>query len=536
MSRGRGKQRSASGRHHRPAADFAGALGYRFRQVRRLEEALTHGSYRNDHEVADYERLEFLGDAALGLAVTEIMHHEQPGWSGEDRQEAKSALVSNESLAGAAQALALDEGIRVGRGVADKDKKDGDRFSKRILANVFEAVLGAAYLDGGMPAVRAIVGAAFRRELRQEGLRLAPPEPTPGRLSRTLFRLRTLPKYIGRFVFLGSRTERALGYTFARPDLLRVALDADRRRPSRKASSPEPPEPPTHPEPPTQPALRFLGRDVTHLVVAHALHTAFPQWDEGRLTLARMRLQEREFTSRLSRHWALGDGETAAADAEAVMGALYLDGRLAAARRALRKPLRDAIESLRDPDLELLDPKTLLQNTLAKAGREAPSYAVRRAGNDSPDGEVSVTVRIEGGIVETASGSGIKEAEKNAARLALAHLDDGGAPEPEPAQQRARPAPSMSAGRRSRRAAAKLPDKAGIRPDNPKGALQEALVKREGRLPVYRVISESGPEHEKVFVVEVAVGRKRLGRGSGRNKRAAEAEAAAAALAAGHGI
>ena len=151
------------------------------------------------------------------------------------------------------------------------------------------------------------------------------------------------------------------------------------------------------------------------------------------------------------------------------MGALYLDGRLAAARRALRKPLRDAIESLRDPDLELLDPKTLLQNTLAKAGREAPSYAVRRAGNDSPDGEVSVTVRIEGGIMETASGSGIKEAEKNAAQLALAHLDDGGAPEPEPARQRARPAPSMSAGRRSRRAAAKLRTRPASAPTIPRG-------------------------------------------------------------------
>ena len=533
----RRRRRRAPASDHRPVLEFARGLGYRFRDLELLEEALTHGSYRNDHAVADYERLEFLGDAALGLVVTESMHFQRPDWDGQRRQETKSELVSNQSLAAAARALSLDEGIRVGRG---RNAGEEVRSSDRILANVFEAVLGAAYLDGGMPAARGVLGAAFRQKLQR--LRLTPPAGVPGWLDRASSGLRSIGplgiRFARRLLLLRKRVERALGYTFADPGILTAALDAgdagrerasgsrrSRTRRTRRRRSPAL-EAPGAAQLVNRPALRFLGRDVMHLVLAEALHNHFPEWDEGRMTLARMRLQSREFTRTLNEHWSLGDGDDAAATAEAVMGALYLDGSLGAARRALGRPFKSALEELRDPDLELLDPKTLLQNRLAQAGKEAPKYEPKRGGRNSrSDAAVSVTLRLADGLVETGIGRGLKEAEKDAARRALARLERRASRRRRRTSRGSTPDPGEAGG--------KNPIEVNAATENPKGALQEALVRKEGRLPVYRLISESGPEHEKTFVMEVLAGRRALGRGIGPSKRKAEAEAAAAALASG---
>ena len=342
---------------------------------------------------------------------------------------------------------------------------------------------------------------------------------------------------------LTKSVERALRYTFAHPDILTVALDAGDASQERALGGPPRQEAAggedagarrrvrrvagRAAQTPNRPALRFLGRDVMHLVLAEALHNHFPEWDEGRMTLARMRLQSREFTLTLSQHWSLGNGDEAAATAEAVMGALYLDGSLGAARRALGRPFATALEELRDPDLELLDSKTLLQNRLAQAGKEAPRYELKRGGRSSRgEGTVSVTLRLADGLVETGVGSGLKEAEKDAARRALARL------ERQSARRRSRGGRGPASGAESETRGQKVTPVVDAT-ENPKGALQEALVKKEGRLPVYRLISESGPEHDKTYVMEVLAGRRALGRGVGPSKRKAEAEAATAALASG---
>lgn len=540
MARSR-RRRRAPQSDHRPVVEFARGLGYRFRNIDLLEEALTHGSYRNDHEVPDYERLEFVGDAALGLVVTESMHFQRPNWDGQRRQETKSELVSNQSFASAARTLSLDEGIRVGRG---RNAGEEVRSSDRILANVFEAVVGAAYLDGGMPAARGVLGAAFRTKL--EKLRLRPPEGVPGWIRRGAGGFRSLGqisvRIVRRAAFLRTGVERALGYTFSRPGILLAALDADgpsqavesagrrgKRRRVRRRRSPAPRSRGrgVAAGTPNRQALRFLGRDVMHLVLAEVLHSDFPEWDEGRMTLARMRFQSRDFTRTLSRHWSLGGGDEAVATAEAVMGALYVDGSLKAARRALGRPFAEALEELQDPDLELLDAKTLLQNRLAQEGKEAPRYEVKRGPRSARgDGRVSVTLRLADGMVETGVGGGLKEAEKDAARLVLANLET----QANRRRSRTRSGTASGSGREiSKEQAAPIPTSS----DNPKGALQEALVKREGRLPVYRLISESGPEHDKTYVMEVLAGQRALGRGVGGSRRKAEAEAAAAALANG---
>ncbi len=578
---------------HRPVDEFANRLGHSFARTELLEQALTHGSYRNHFAVPDYERLEFLGDAALGLVVTEAMHRQRPDWSRQRRQETKGALVSNQSLAEAARALSLEKGIRVGRGT---DSDDRVRSSDRILANVFEAVLGAAYLDRGLPASRGIISAAFAARLGPLGLEPLPASPgAPGRLWK---RLRTLPVRLRRalryLLFLRSRTERALGHTFARPALLRAARGGDpgsysgarrrgrngrgrngrgdgrgrdgRRRGrgrdprgaagrGRRGRGGPPPGRRNGPPPETAAeeaaavaALRFLGRDVMQLAAAERLHTRFPDWDEGHLTLARMRLQEKEFWTGLATRWQLGSDETAPGAAEAVLGALYLDGRLAGARRALAGPFAEAVESLDDPNLELLDPKTLLQNRLAKAGRDSPRYEVVETRGS---GRVSVTLRLEGGIEETGRGQGIKEAEKDAARRVLGRLYGRARRTPRPKPERPPPERSDRSDRRDRaersdrrdREARRVPaangpragdDRGGAVTDpHPKNRLHETVLGRDGQPPEYRVLSESGPDHDKTYVVEVFAGDRALGRGTGGSRKKAETAAAEAALRAG---
>ena len=572
----RRRRRRPTAPAHRPVDEFAHRLGHSFARTELLEQALTHGSYRNHFAVPDYERLEFLGDAALGLVVTEAMHRQRPDWSRQRRQETKGALVSNQSLAEAARALSLERGIRVGRG---SDSDDRVRSSDRILANVFEAVLGAAYLDRGLPAARGIISAAFAPRLGPLGLEPLP--ASPGAAGRLWKRLRTAPvrlrRALRRLFFRRSRTERALGHTFARPALLGAARGGDpgsysgARRRGRNGRGPNgrrrgrgrdrraapgrgrrgrggpPPGRGSGAAPETAAeeaaavaALRFLGRDVMQLAAAERLHTRFPDWDEGQLTLARMRLQEKEFWTGLAARWQLGADETAPGAAEALLGALYLDGRLAAARRALSGPFADAVEGLDDPNLELLDPKTLLQNRLAKAGRDAPQYEVVETRGS---GRVSVTLRLEGGIEETGRGQGIKEAEKDAARRVLGRLYGRAKrtprPKPERSPRSAQSERSVRPERAHQAADPRTRDESGgdaATAPHPKNRLHEAVTGRDGHPPEYRVLSESGPDHDKTYVVEVLAGDRRLGRGSGGSRKKAETAAAEAALRAGiHG-
>ncbi len=508
MPRRRRRKGSEAPRAPRPITHFRTRLGYRFRRLDLLEQALTHGSYANDYKVADYERLEFLGDAALGLVVTEIVHFDCPGWTRHRRQEAKTAIVNNESLATAGRALALPEGMRVGRG---QEGEQGARSSKRILANVFEAILGAAWLDGELDAVRRIVGRAFARRFRSLGINPATRRPSIAR-QRVLLAPMAL---LRRLLRLTTPTERALGYAFHKRTMLRTATEpgasrpeprtARRRQRRRRGRKPPAGGMDWH-------AQRFLGRDVLHLLIADALHARFPDWDEGRMTLARMRLLEGDFLPRLGARWRAPDGESRAGVAEALLGALYLDGGFRAARRALRTEIGRSLDEFDNPDLELLDPKTLLLNRIAQAGEAPPTY--RELTKPHKD-RVVVELRLPDGKIFRGTGGGVKDAEKNAAAQAVGWF---------------RPSSKPKTGTKATapRGGAKPPP----RPANPKGALQERLAKAHKPLPIYRVLSEEGPEHDKTFHVEVLVNGRRLARGSGASKRSAEAEAAAAALAA----
>ncbi len=116
------------------------AVGYSFRDPALRELALTHAS---THAERDNERLEFLGDAALDLIIAEALFARVPELSEGAMTELKASVVSRKTLAIAARELALDELARIGGGMR------GRALPGSVLANLYEAVLGAIYLDGG---------------------------------------------------------------------------------------------------------------------------------------------------------------------------------------------------------------------------------------------------------------------------------------------------------------------------------------------------------------------------------------------------
>jgi ribonuclease III len=139
-----------------PYQEFARTvLGYEFANIELLITAFTHRSYVNEHKKSakeHNERLEFLGDAVLELAVTDYLYsnYSEPegiltSW--------RSALVRTESISEAGSRLGFDELLRLSRG----EKRGSDRAREQILANTFEAVTGAVYLERGYDDARDFI-------------------------------------------------------------------------------------------------------------------------------------------------------------------------------------------------------------------------------------------------------------------------------------------------------------------------------------------------------------------------------------------
>lgn len=123
-------------------------LGHRFECPERLERALTHRSLRQEVSGIDNERLEFLGDRVLGLVASEHLFQQFPHWEAGKLSKGLSRLVSATSIYLVARRLDLGRYLRLGPG----EEKTGGREKKRLLADAYEAVVGALYLDAGLPA------------------------------------------------------------------------------------------------------------------------------------------------------------------------------------------------------------------------------------------------------------------------------------------------------------------------------------------------------------------------------------------------
>ncbi len=131
-------------------------IGYVFRDQSLLRQALTHSSFSNEdkkHIVDHYERLEFLGDAVLELAVSEHLYTNQPGMYEGNMTKTRASLVCESTLAVCAKNMALEEYILLGKG----EELTGGRYRDSIISDVFEAVIGAIYLDGGFEQARTFV-------------------------------------------------------------------------------------------------------------------------------------------------------------------------------------------------------------------------------------------------------------------------------------------------------------------------------------------------------------------------------------------
>ena len=131
-------------------------LGYTFRRPALLENALYHSSYANEHRccgVSSNERLEFLGDAVLGLVTADYLYHKHPDLPEGDLTRMRAALVCEESLYEVAQRLGLGSELRLGKG----EEAGGGRHRPSILADATEAVFAAVYLDGGITAASELI-------------------------------------------------------------------------------------------------------------------------------------------------------------------------------------------------------------------------------------------------------------------------------------------------------------------------------------------------------------------------------------------
>lgn len=144
------------------------ALSYTFRNEGTLFQALTHKSYANEKKglLTDNERLEFLGDAVLDLAISHIIMEKFPNLSEGEMSKLRASVVNESSLAAIAKGIDLDQYLLLGRG----EELSGGRKKPSILADSFEAVIAAIYMDGGFEEAFRILYGHFSKLLSKTDL------------------------------------------------------------------------------------------------------------------------------------------------------------------------------------------------------------------------------------------------------------------------------------------------------------------------------------------------------------------------------
>ena len=139
-------------------------LGYKFNNINLLKNALTHSSYANEvrNGFSPNERLEFLGDSVLSIVVSDYIYKHYPNMPEGELTKLRASLVCEKSLCTFSRELELGSYLMLGKG----EDKGGGRERDSILADAFEAVLAAIYLDGGMEPARRHVMNFVLRELK----------------------------------------------------------------------------------------------------------------------------------------------------------------------------------------------------------------------------------------------------------------------------------------------------------------------------------------------------------------------------------
>ena len=146
--------------------DLERRLGYRFTDLGLLDRALTHASHANEDMspgAMDNEPLEFLGDAVLGLVVTDLLHRRDPDGPEGPKTRHRARLVSGPSLSRRASELGLPGLLLLGRG----EEKTGGRQKSALWTNAYEALVAALYLDGGFEAAHRFIRDDFAAEMEE---------------------------------------------------------------------------------------------------------------------------------------------------------------------------------------------------------------------------------------------------------------------------------------------------------------------------------------------------------------------------------
>lgn len=136
--------------------DLEDAIGYHFKDIRLLQNALAHSSYANEqwhNSLLSNERLEFLGDSVLGMLVARFLYTTFPQRPEGELTRMRADMVCEKTLAGVANTLGLGNHLLLGKG----EELGGGRHRNSILADAVESILAACYLDGGMEAAAAFV-------------------------------------------------------------------------------------------------------------------------------------------------------------------------------------------------------------------------------------------------------------------------------------------------------------------------------------------------------------------------------------------
>ena len=136
--------------------DLETAIGYRFRNIQLLQNALTHSSYANErwhNSLLSNERLEFLGDSVLGMLVAEYLYRNFPDRPEGELTRMRADMVCEQTLAAAANKIGIGEHLMLGHG----EERLGGRNRNSILADAMESVIAACFLDGGIQAALKVV-------------------------------------------------------------------------------------------------------------------------------------------------------------------------------------------------------------------------------------------------------------------------------------------------------------------------------------------------------------------------------------------
>ena len=147
--------------------DLQGRIGHTFRDRSLLLNALMHRSYVNENhhlQLTDNERLEFLGDATLDLAISHLLIERFPHYNEGKLSRLRAGIVNEKQLASMAEEIGLGAALHLGKG----EELSGGRKKPSLLANAFEALLAAVYLDGGLQVLIKMVEFQFCRFFSEE--------------------------------------------------------------------------------------------------------------------------------------------------------------------------------------------------------------------------------------------------------------------------------------------------------------------------------------------------------------------------------